>query len=215
MPLTLYDNQRAPNPRRARIFIAEKGIEVESIEVDLRNREQLSDTFRSVNPRCTVPVLVTPEGQSITENLAIADYLEQCYPSPPLMGTNPSERAEVLTWNAICEQDGIAAIAEVLRNQHKAFSGRAMVGALNIKQIPDLVERGHQRWTQFLQVLDSQLQGRTFLATNDFSLADITAYISLEFSRMTGMFPDDPQMTELTNLETWLGTIQSRPSLSE
>ena len=136
--MLFYDCSTAPSPRRARMFIAEKGLTIETHDISIASGEQLSDTFRAVNPRATIPVLVTDDGATLTENLGIAAYLEARFPEPPMMGRTPDEKGEVLMWNAIVEQQGGAPIAETLRNTHPSFKDRAVTGPANHAQIPTL-----------------------------------------------------------------------------
>ena len=114
--ITLYDCATAPSPRRARILLAEKGIAHETVQVDLRNGEQLGEAFRRINPQCTVPALRTEEGCLLTDNAAITAYLEALHPEPPLLGTTPLEKAEIASWNWRVEFECFLAIAEALRN---------------------------------------------------------------------------------------------------
>ena len=117
--MLFYDCETAPSPRRVRLFIAEKGIDIPVRQVDLRSGEHLQPEFREKNPDCTVPALELDDGSVIGESLAICAYLEEKYPDPPLMGTTPEERARVLMWNARIEQQGLAAVAESFRNRSK------------------------------------------------------------------------------------------------
>ena len=114
--ITLYDCSTAPNPRRARIFLAEKGVAHETIQVDLRNSEQLSGAYQKINPLCTVPALRTEDGAILTDNAAITAYLEARYPAPPLLGTTPDEKAQIASWNWRVEFEGLMAVAEALRS---------------------------------------------------------------------------------------------------
>ena len=128
MALTLYDCATAPSPRRARILLAEKGVPHQTVQVDLRSGEQFSDAFRAVNPMCTVPALRLDSGRVLTDNAAIAAWLEAAYPQPPLMGTTPEEKAAVASWQWRAEFDGLFAVAEALRNSSPAMAGRALPG---------------------------------------------------------------------------------------
>ena len=112
--ITLYDCATAPSPRRARILLAEKGIPHETVQVDLKNREQLSDAFRALNPQCTVPALRTEEGALLTDNAAITAYVEARYPQPPVLGSTPLEKAEIASWQWRVEFEGLMAVAEAL-----------------------------------------------------------------------------------------------------
>ena len=208
--LKFYDCQTAPSPRRARIFLAEKGIDVETIEIDLKNREQMSDEFRAINPRCAVPCLVDEDANAISENLAIAAYLEERFPESPLMGTTPIEKARVLEWNWRCEFEGLAAVAEVLRNTSPHMKGRAMTGPHNIEQIPELAARGLLRLRYFYEDLNAQLGSHEFVAGDSYSLADITAMVVVDFAKWVKAQPDDT----LSALWTWHGKAAARPASS-
>ncbi len=145
--ITLYDCATAPSPRRARILLAEKGVAHQTVQVDLRNREQMGEAFRRVNPQCTVPALATDDGVLLTDNAAIAAYLEAAYPEPPLLGRTPHEKAEIASWNWRIEFDGLMAVAEALRNSSPGMVNRALPGPVDYAQIPALAERGLQRST--------------------------------------------------------------------
>ena len=206
--IKLYDFAAAPSPRRARIFLAEKGIEHENIQVDLRTAAQLSDEFRAVNPRCTVPALVTEDGHTICENLAIAAYLEDYKPSPPLMGKSIIEKARILEWNWRIEFEGLSAVAEILRNSSPHMKDRAMTGPRNIEQLPELAERGRQRLGYFFEDLNAQLTKSTFVAGDSYSFADISALVTADFSKWVKAQPD----ASLTALHTWHEKAAARPA---
>ncbi len=152
--ITLYDCATAPSPRRARIMLAEKGIAYEAVPVDLRSGEQLGEAYRQINPQCTVPALRTDEGLLLTDNAAIAAWLEARYPYPPLLGETPEEKAGIASWNWRMEFEGLLAVAEALRNSAPAMVNRALPGAVNYPQIPELAERGLARVEQFFDMLN-------------------------------------------------------------
>src|SRR5436190_7814969 len=149
--ITLYDCSTAPSPRRARILLAEKGVAHDTVQIDLRRREQLGDAFRAVNPLCTVPVLRTDEGLLLTDNAGIAAWLEASFPEPPLLGVTPAEKAEIASWNSRVEYDGMLAIAEAMRNSAPTMAERALAGPVNYAQIPELAERGRARARRFFE----------------------------------------------------------------
>ncbi|MGV6804713.1 MAG: glutathione S-transferase family protein [Ruegeria sp.] len=205
-----YDCSTAPNPRRARMFIAEKGIEIESRDISIAEGEQLSAAFRKVNPRATIPVLVTDEGTVLTENLGIAAYLEARFPEPPLMGRTPDEKGLVLNWNALMEQQGGAPIADALRNSHPAFKDRAIPGPQNHAQIPELAQRGIVRVAAFFDLLENRLQDSPFIAGDVFTLADISTFVFVDFARVIKMrIPEGNKATR-----AWFDSVQARPSAS-
>ena len=208
--ITLYDCATAPSPRRARILLAEKGIAHETVQVDLRSGEQFGEAFRQVNPQCTVPALRTDEGLVLTDNAAIAAYLEARYPSPPLMGESPEDKAEIASWNWRMEFEGLMAIAEALRNSAPAMANRALPGAVNYPQIPELAQRGLARVEQFLVDLNERLTGREFMATDRFSIADITAVVVVDFARVVKIKPGEQHPHVLR----WRAAMAQRPSMS-
>ena len=206
--MLFYDCSTAPSPRRARMFIAEKGLEIETREISISKGEQLSADFLKVNPRATVPVLITDEGATLTENTAIATYLEARFPEPPLMGQTPDEKAQVAMWNAIAEGQGGMPVAEVLRNSHPAMKGRALPGRLNLDQIPELAARGQKRVDAFFTLLEERLSDSPWLAGERFSLADITAYVFVDFARVIkARIPEGNSATK-----AWYDSIRDRPS---
>lgn len=205
--MIFYDCSTAPSPRRARIFIAEKRLEIETRDISIARGEQLSPEFLKVNPRATVPVLVTDAGTVLTENIAIAGWLEDMYPDPPLMGRGPEERAKVLMWNAIVEQQGGLPITEALRNSSPHMQGRALTGPVNFDQIPDLAARGHHRIGLFFDLLEARLQESAHLAGDSFTLADITAFVFVDFARVVRRrIPEDNAATR-----AWFESIRARP----
>lgn len=208
--LTLYDCATAPSPRRARIFLAEKGVPHDTVQVDLRSGEQLGAAYRQINPQCTVPALRTEDGLLLSDNAAIAAYLEARYPEPPLLGSTPEEKADIASWNWRAEFDGLLAVADALRNSSPAMAGRALPGAVNYAQIPQLAERGLARVEQFFDTLDARLQGRDFIAGGRFSVADITAVAVVDFARIVKKKPQERH----TQLLRWRSRMGERPSMA-
>lgn len=207
--ITLYDCATAPSPRRARIFLAEKGVAHDSVQIDLRRGEQLGEAYRAINPQCTVPALRTDEGHVLTDNAAIAAYLEARYPQPPLMGVTPADKADIASWHWRAEFEGLMAIAEGLRNSSPAMAGRALPGPVNYEQIPQLAERGVARLQHFLQALDRQLEQHAFVAADQFSLADITAVVVVDFARVVKVKPSETY----AHIGAWRARMQDRPSM--
>ena len=206
--MKFYDFTAAPNPRRARIFMAEKGIEVESVQVDLMSGANLKPDYTALNPYCTVPTLQLDDGTCLCDNLSIAYYLESVQPEPPLIGTSPVETALILEWTSRIETDGIGAVGEAFRNSNPAFAKRALTGSVGFEAIPALVERGKARTKAFFTFLDEQLQGRDYLVGDRFSLADITALCAVDFAGWIKIGIEDDQ----TNLKRWHESVSSRPS---
>ncbi|MFA3917367.1 glutathione S-transferase family protein [Ruegeria hyattellae] len=208
--MIFYDCKTAPSPRRARLFIAEKGIEVETREVALGEGAHLAPEFRNINPNATVPVLVTDEGAVLTENLGIAAYLEAKFPERPLMGDTADEKGLVLMWNAIMEQQGGAPIADALRNSSPRMEGRAIVGPVNFQQIPELAERGRVRVGLFFDLLENRLSEAPYLAGERFTLPDISALVFVEFARAIRMAVPEEHSATLD----WYARVKERPSAS-
>ena len=208
--ITLYDCVTAPSPRRSRIFLAEKGVAHETVQVDLRNSEQLSDAYRKINPQCTVPALRTQEGEVLADNAAITAYLEARYPEPPLLGITPIEKAEIASWNWRAEFEGLLAVAEALRNSAPAMANRALPGPVDYQQIPELAQRGVTRLQQFFVTLNDRLAGRDFIATERLSVADITAVVAVDFARIVRVKPGEQH----PNLQRWRESMARRPSMS-
>ncbi len=207
--LKLYDCETAPSPRRTRMLLAEKGIEHENIQIDLRSGEQMSEAFRKVNPRCTVPALETDDGV-LTENAEIAAYLEALYPETPMLGTTALERAQIAKWNWRCEMEGLMSIAHALRNSTPAMKDRALPGPRNIAQIPALAERGLQQIAWFFEDLNEQLKENEYVAGASYSVADITATVVVDFARWVKVFPKESQ----TALLEWHERMKARPNYS-
>jgi glutathione S-transferase len=191
-----------------RIFLAEKGVDIETEQVDLGAGEQFSDDFRKVNPDCVVPALVLDDGTCLSEAIAICQYLEELYPEPALFGVTPEERALVSMWNAKIEQQGLWAVADALRNYAKGFRGKAVSGPDNYEQIPELAERGRQRAAKFFHRLDEQLADHRFIAGDNFSVADITALAFVDFARWVKLeLPADADQ-----LRRWHAEVSGRAS---
>ena len=211
--ITLYDCASAPNPRRARILLAEKGVVHETVQIDLRAGEQLSPAYRQINPQCTVPALrvVDEAGQvlTLTDNAAIAAYLEARYPQPPLLGASPADKAEIASWAWRMEFDGLMPIAEALRNSSPGMVNRALPGPIDYPQIAQLAERGRQRVQRFLDELNEHLAGRDFIAAGQMSVADITAVVAVDFARIVKIKPDERH----SHLSRWRAAMAERDSM--
>ena len=208
--ITLYDCATAPSPRRARILLAEKGVAHETVQVDLRTGEQMGEAYRQINPHCTVPALRTDDGLMLTDNAAIAAWVDARFPQPPLLGVTPAEKAEVASWNWRIEFEGLMAIAEALRNGSPAMANRALPGPVDYAQIPALAERGRARVQRFFEVLNEHLAQREFVATDRFSVADITAVVAVDFARVVKVKPGN----EHPHLQRWRAAMGQRASMA-
>ncbi len=208
--MKFYDCATAPSPRRVRMFIAEKGLgdQIETVEVNLREAEQLKPAFREINPYCTVPVLELDDGTRLYSTAGCCRYLEEAYPEPPLMGRSTAEKAVVADLEWRMEIDGFMAAGEALRNAAKRLENRAIVGPDDYAQIPELAERGRQRAGRFLERLDTILADRDYVAGAAFSIADITAYCTVDFAKWAKVEVPDGA----ANLHRWFATVGERPS---
>ncbi|MEI7786071.1 MAG: glutathione S-transferase [Betaproteobacteria bacterium] len=207
--ITLYDCATAPNPRRARIFLAEKGVAHETVQIDLRSGEQMSQAYRLINPHCTVPALRVDATLVLTDNAAIAAYLEAQYPQPPLLGSSAKDKAEIASLNWRMEFDGLMPVAEALRNGSPAMVDRALPGPVNYPQIAELAQRGQARAQRFFEDLNAHLAGRSFVAAEQFSVADITAVVAVDFARVIKLKPDE----RYPHLQRWRAAMGERPSM--
>ena len=192
--------------------MAEKGIEgVEIIQIDLGdNRENVGEEYRSINPSCTVPALVLEDGTLISESVAICRYFEEIQPNPPLMGRDAKEKAVVEMWQRQVELQGYMPAGEAFRNYNKRFAGRALAGNDSYEQIPELVTRSRTRVERFFNLLNDHMESREFIASDVFSIADITAYVMVDFAGWSKMGITESQ----THLKRWHENIKARPSSS-
>lgn len=206
--MKLYDCNFAPNPRRARVFIAEKGLDIPFQEVDIMAGENLSDGYRALNPNGLVPALELDDGRVICEVPAMCRYLEAQHPEPNLMGKDPYETAMVEQWERFAEMSGMQAVGEVFRNQLPAFAARGLPGMSEISAIPGLVARGKQRVDAFYAQLEKRLSESDYLASDRYTLADITAMCVVDFATFAEMGIPEGN----TNTQRWHSACQSRPS---
>jgi glutathione S-transferase len=191
-----------------RIFAAEKGVVLDTVQIDLANGEQFSDEFRRINPDCMVPVLELDDGTLISEVVAICQYLEELQPQPSLFGSSPVERAVVAMWNIKVEQQGFMAIADAFRNSTRGLKTHAVAGPDPFDQIAELAERGRQRLQFFFDKLDRRLADNTYIAGESFSIADISAFVVVDFAGWIKFpIPDDA-----INLARWYASVTTRSS---
>ncbi|MEH6402847.1 MAG: glutathione S-transferase family protein [Sneathiella sp.] len=206
--MKLYDLAGPPSPRRIRIYLAEKGIELEIVPVNIREGEQLTPEFLAINGRATIPALEMDNGVVISEGDAILRYLEEKFPENPLFGETPEERAVVNNWLHIAEVDGFLAVAEAVRNSAPRLAGRAITGQHNVEQIPALAERGIARIGYFFDELDQRLEGQKFVAGDKFTVADIATMVAVDFAGMAKQSIPE----HCKNLARWHGDVSARPS---
>ena len=199
--MKLYDASTAPNPRRVRIFLAEKGISVPVDQVDIVSAQNRSPEFRAKNAMGTLPVLELDDGTTIAESVAICRYFEELQPDPPLMGTDAKDRAAIEMWQRRMEFELFLPITQVFRNGHAFFKGR-------IPQVPEYGEVCRKHAEQRLEWLDGELADRPFVAGERYTIADITALCAIDFGRVSNIrvTPEQP------NLARWHAAVSSRPS---
>lgn len=206
--MKFYDFARAPSPRIVRIFMAEKGVEMKTVQVDLTSGEQMKPDFAAKNPWLTVPVIELDDGTCISEISACCRYLEEIHPDPLLLGCDAKDKALVEMWNHHMFQEGFMAVAEALRNSARRMKGRGLTGSQNYDQIPDLAERGVARIGHFMEDLDVRLSKSKYVAGGKYSIADITAFVTVDFAGWVKVVPQDNQ----TNLKRWHDQMGARPS---
>ena len=199
--MKLYDTKTAPNPRRVRIFLAEKGVEVPTVQVDIAGRENRSSPYIDKNPFGGVPMLELDDGTIIAESVAICRYFEETHADPPLMGVDTEDKALVEMWNRRMEHNLALPAMNSFRHTHKFFAGR-------IPQIPEFGANSKKEALSRIAWLDGELAEREFIAGDRFTIADITALVGIDFGRVTQIGISDDQ----TNLKRWHEAVSSRPS---
>ena len=200
--MKLYDGGRAPNPRRVRVYLAEKGITVPTEQVDLGALQQKGDAYTTINPMQRVPALVLDDGTVITELIAICRYFEALHPDPPLFGRGALQSALVEMWNRRVEFHLFIPVSNIFRHLHPAMK------EMEVPQVKEWGEANKPRALSFLDHLDGELKTRSFIAGNDYSVADITAMIAIDFLRVSKLAVPDA----LTNLKRWYAAVSERPS---
>lgn len=202
--MKLFDGGRVPNARRVRIFLAEKGIDVPIVPVDLGKMEHRDAAFLARNPLGRVPVLELDDGSMLTESVAICRYFEELHPHPPLFGNGAKGRALVEMWNRRAELDLYLPIQHAFRHTHPGMAG------YETPQVVAWGEANRPRAEEMMRLLDRELAQRPYLAGDTLSIADITAYVALDFTKPAKItIPDD-----LASLQRWRAGIAARPSAS-
>ena len=208
--MKLYDCAMAPNPRRARMFLAEKGIEVPKVEVNIVDGENLEPAYLAINPRGLLPTLVLDDDTRIDEVMAICRYFEELYPWRPLLGRTPVERALVECMQRKAEFEGMIAGSEVFRNQHPKFAARSIPGGggQTIPAIPALVERGRQTLVRYFDWLEATLTRSSHIVGDEMTIADITALCAVDFVAWVDIrIPAENLATQ-----RWHAALSARPS---
>lgn len=200
--MKLYDGGRAPNPRRLRIFLAEKGISVPTETVDIGAMQHKTAAFTAVNPLQRLPALELDDGTVLTESIAICRYFEALQPQPPLFGTGAKQIALIEMWQRRVELHLMAAVQAVFRHLHPSMA------ALEQPQVTAWGEANKPRVMDFLSLLDRELGTRRYVADNSFSVADITALVSIDFMKPAKLAVPP----ELANVARWHAEVSARPS---
>lgn len=200
--MKLYDGGKAPSPRRVRIYLAEKGISVETVAVDMNSLGHKSAEVTALNPLQRLPVLVLDDGTVLTETVAICRYFEALHPEPPLMGTTPLEIATIEMWNRRMELNFYSAVGAAFRHTHPAMK------EWEVPQIPAWGEANRPKALAFLEILDKELEDREFIAGDRYTIADITGVVSMDFMKPARI----EKPTHLTNVMRWYDAIKARPS---
>lgn len=201
--MKIIEDGRAPNPRRVRIFLAEKNISVPFEQVDINEAEHKSTEFTKLNPMQRVPVLILDDGTALSESVAICRYFEELHPSPALMGAQPLEKAQIEMWNRRMEWNLLWPIAQAFRHTHPAMA------KMEVPQVEEWGVANRDRALETMEILNQHLEGRTYIASEGFSIADITAVVALDFVK-----PARIEISQsLSHLQRWLEHVRGRESV--
>lgn len=200
--MKLYNSNSAPNPRRVRVFLSEKGLSIPRVEVDLAKLEHRTAEFSAVNPLQTIPVLELDDGSMIAESIAICRYLEEMHPEPNLFGATPLERATVEMWQRRVEWHLLLPIAQVFRHTHPHMA------KLEEPQLAEWAAANRPRALRNMAIFDDALRDRMFVAGDRFTVADITGLVALDFTRPARIAIP----AELANLRRWHEALRARRS---
>lgn len=199
--MKIYQMAIAPNPRRVRIFLAEKGIDVPYVELDLKSGEQFSAEFKKKNPFALVPVLELDDGTCISESVAICRYFEEIQPEPPLFGRNPVEKARIEMWNRLVELNFLLPTGMCFQHTTDYFKAFK-------KQVPEWGELCRERAAGFFEKLNEHLANQPYVAGENYSIADITALCTVDFSRVNQLRIQEHHI----HLRSWYERVSQRPS---
>lgn len=202
--MKLFDGGKAPNPRRVRVFLAEKGIDVPLVPVDMGALGHRDEEVANRNPLQRLPVLELDDGTVLTESVAICRYFEECYPEKPLFGTGPLGRAKVEEWQRRMELNLLMPVAHAFRHIHPAMKD------WEVPQIAEWGEANKPKALAFLHLIDRELADREFIAGDDYSIADITGLIAVDFMKPARITVPD----ELVHVRRWHSSVSARPSAS-
>ncbi|MBL8578543.1 MAG: glutathione S-transferase [Mesorhizobium sp.] len=202
--MNLFDGGKAPNPRRVRIFLAEKGINVPIVPIDMGAMEHRGHIVTSRNPLARLPVLELDDGTVLSESVAICRYFEELQPEPVLFGRGALGKAQVEMWQRRLELNLFFPVAQAFRHIHPAMRD------WEVPQVPEWGEANKQKAVDFLVLLDAELALREFAAGDAFSIADITGLVAVDFMKPARLSVPD----ELTNVTRWHQALKARPSAS-
>lgn len=200
--MKLYDYKMAPNPRRVRMFLAEKGITIPVVDTDIMTKQCQTPEFTALNPMQRVPVLELDDGTCISESVAISRFFEETHPEPALFGRTPRQRAEIEMWNRRMEWNVFLPVIMVFRHTNPRMAH------LETPQFPEWGEGNRPKLEEALTWLDGELAGREFIAGGNYSIADITALVAVDFMRVIGRRVGD----DTPNLKRWYEAMKARPS---
>lgn len=207
--MKLYDMRQAPNPRRVRIFLAEKGIDVDRVEIDIGSGANLQPAYLTINPRGVLPALKLADGTVIDESEAICRFFDAQQPEPNLFGVGAREAGLVAMWSRRCEFEGMSSVASIFRNTAPQFAGRAGPGAgAPSPQIPALADRGANQLKRFFAMIEARLAVSEWLAGDRYTVADITGLVTIDFAKWVKVrIPEENAATS-----RWYEAASSRPS---
>jgi glutathione S-transferase len=200
--MKIYDFAFAPNPRRLRIFVAEKGLKIPTEQVDLFTGKNRTPEMLAKNPAGGLPLLELDDGSHLAESVAICRYLEGLHPQPNLMGKDSREQSFIEMWNRRVELGLFAAAGRAFQHTNELFKAR-------LKQMPEYGETQREATKQQLQWLDAQIGNKPFIAGDRYTIADITALVAVDFAAQAAGVPIDPA---LKNLTRWHRSVSNRPS---
>lgn len=207
--MKLYDFPPAANAQRVRVYLAEKGLTLDTVELNVREDKQFAEPFNSMNPFHCVPFLELDDGTIIAESLAICRYLEELHPEPSLFGATAAERGVVEMWTRRFELDGFVPILHAVRNHVPMFAGKVVPGTRSdLPQLPELVQRGTEMMAIFLGRIEPHFAQNTFAAGDTFSIADITGFFTVRMTGAVGMEIAD----DYPNVARWFGEVSARPA---
>ena len=200
--MKLYNSNLAPSPRRVRIFLAEKGVSIPRVEVDLAKLEHKTPKFSALNPFETIPILELDDGTRIAETIAICRYIEALWPEPNLFGATALEQATIEMWQRQLEWRLLFPIAQVVRHSHPKMAD------MERPQIADWAEANRPRVLKAMAIVDEALRDRPFIAGDRFTVADITGLVALDFAK-SARIAIPPELAELNR---WHETLKAWPS---